>query len=658
MSATGANVANVPGMGNVPGSQVRRVMEQNRINMLRKKLYDSFKHYREGKIFDVVERSRARFGNTSLPLSGDPPQVFIPGTAPRLVHYQQSKKIKVMIDEISDARNVSNSMLNAWMDLQRVKTYFENRRDARRFQYRRCLGWGGNGIAAAWDVLDGNGTPERAIVVKSLFNDEENALQAERHARSEHIVQLEFVNGEGLIDNKSKSLTSETGEKRPPDDDDDGGGNPADTSRRRLPNARPPPSTIILELLENGDLADFMIRVREHGEQVPNRVLWRFCLCLVRMCIGLAFPPSMFPELGNVPGPIKETVPEEGQDLPMRIVHFDFDPRNVFVGKVLGEGDHKITPILKLGDFGLAKHIADNQNDWYYERMRACGKRGFFAPEQFCADWDYIETEWDLVSTHEIAGNYHWHTNVWGLGLVMECLITLCYPLIPPYPRMSSQFPPTGKVDYWTYGAHIATPDYDHVDKDIAGLIQRCQAHLPADRPQLKELEEFVERNLQREYIAESDEDVLEWIHKILYEPPPDPAASAPVLTNPVQQLDGPGGIIGTGPGNPPRDPTFFPRGIRLQRLQPAQPPVPGPPLQRPDAPPPPRQPERPMGIFDTGSRFAGGAGGIGPASPAQPNAPAQSQAPPAMTAVGPRTGRRGGWGRFVHPYGRPPGAD
>jgi hypothetical protein len=39
------------------------------------------------------------------------------------------------------------------------------------------------------------------------------------------------------------------------------------------------PTMLILEMLENGDLSDFIIKVLDHNEDVPNRILWSFFLC-------------------------------------------------------------------------------------------------------------------------------------------------------------------------------------------------------------------------------------------------------------------------------------------------------------------------------------------------------------------------------------------
>ncbi|TGJ85878.1 hypothetical protein E0Z10_g2868 [Xylaria hypoxylon] len=524
---------------------------------LRDLFYENFGNYRRGITWnDGPSTLRDAF----QPISAKAPVIYMPASwlytrqQPFRLYHQDRINIDTL-EDIRDMKGLQDSFASAWRDLQQLKSYIVSQKERKLFRYQRCLGWGGNGLAAAFDVLDQDGRKVRGVVVKTLFNDDKETLENEvdalkKHARCEHIVQLEYVDGEGVID-KDKEVDQSSNKKRKP-----------------LPTGRkspspPPPMTIILELLENGDLASFIIKVRAHNEKIPNRVLWSFLLCLIRMCIGLAYPPDRIESYNSLPGPITETVPHYLKDKPARIVHFDMDPNNIFVGGLTGE-EHQMTPILKLGDFGMATEILDDQHDMYYEHRRHWGKRGFFAPEQFCADWDYITRDRNLIKSHPIAGNYHWHTNVWGLGMYKET--------------------------YWTYGAHIANGRYDHVDKLIQGIILRCQANFPEDRPRLGALEEFVLSNMNKGYPEETDLDIVKWVHQILYEVPLPPDETELAALSPMSS-DGPPGTIGTGPKNPPT-PVFFPQGIGID-----VPPGQEPPLN--PVAPPPRDPEPPAGSFE-----------------------------------------------------------
>ena len=50
---------------------------------------------------------------------------------------------------------------------------------------------------------------------------------------------------------------------------------------------------------------------------------------MIRMCIGLAYPPDTVPSWKEYDPPHTEEIPDEEDNMvPRRIVHFDFDPRN------------------------------------------------------------------------------------------------------------------------------------------------------------------------------------------------------------------------------------------------------------------------------------------------------------------------------------------
>ncbi|KAI0553968.1 kinase-like domain-containing protein [Xylaria curta] len=69
---------------------------------------------------------------------------------------------------------------------------------------------------------------------------------------------------------------------------------------------------IIMEYLQNGNLADLLIKLNEHERddgfpyRIPNRVLWGFWLCLIRACIAMEYPPRKFHPLRNKPEPTSQ----------------------------------------------------------------------------------------------------------------------------------------------------------------------------------------------------------------------------------------------------------------------------------------------------------------------------------------------------------------
>ncbi|KAI1765887.1 hypothetical protein GGR53DRAFT_248068 [Hypoxylon sp. FL1150] len=214
---------------------------------------------------------------------------------------------------------------------------------------------------------------------------------------------------------------------------------------------------ILSEYLENGDLGNFISRLGEAKEMVPNRVLWQFFLCLLKGCLAMEYPVTKFhprrreraetieglvnraerlrldgEEAPNREGKVRgeelfEFVPPESRRWAgERFVHFDIDPQNIFVGGFDNEpgcdGEHDLIPRLKIGDFGLGSKILPGRGDGYYLSYRQSAKRGYYAPEQFGIDWEYVEpiNSWaGELDRKPVAGNYGSHTNIWGVGMVV-----------------------------------------------------------------------------------------------------------------------------------------------------------------------------------------------------------------------------------------------
>ncbi|KAI8623297.1 kinase-like domain-containing protein [Xylariaceae sp. FL1651] len=108
---------------------------------------------------------------------------------------------------------------------------------------------------------------------------------------------------------------------------------------------------ILQEYVENGTLTDLQERMKVKDIHLPNRVLWRFYLCLVRACVGLAYPPHR-PE-GSTP--VLETIPTDGTP-PGDLLHGDIAGRNIMIGDGFQElFEHWLTPELKMIDFGNAR---------------------------------------------------------------------------------------------------------------------------------------------------------------------------------------------------------------------------------------------------------------------------------------------------------------
>ncbi|OTB05544.1 hypothetical protein M426DRAFT_10589 [Hypoxylon sp. CI-4A] len=109
-----------------------------------------------------------------------------------------------------------------------------------------------------------------------------------------------------------------------------------------------PGKWLFLEWIPNGTLATFIDKAKAMGvKRFPNRLLWRFFLCLVRACCAMAWPRNY------QDGRIEIETPLPDVD-PIGLTHNDLHSNNI----VLGEGDldiggeHGISPVLKVIDFG------------------------------------------------------------------------------------------------------------------------------------------------------------------------------------------------------------------------------------------------------------------------------------------------------------------
>lgn len=173
-------------------------------------------------------------------------------------------------------------------------------------------------------------------------------------------------NPDGTLKESPDSPVSSSGLESDRDGDRDEDSDEEMTDYGSVSPAEPMPNVFITEMLENGDLSVFIKAVRQHGETIPNPILWRFLLCckfhalrswqnvlpevklkdcsvnivtiVVRMCIGLAYPPAEIEELKRKPAPVTEKIPTRLRDKPSRIVHFDIDTKNSMLYPRLCQG--------------------------------------------------------------------------------------------------------------------------------------------------------------------------------------------------------------------------------------------------------------------------------------------------------------------------------
>nr|POE80018.1 g2-specific protein kinase fin1 [Quercus suber] len=152
-------------------------------------------------------------------------------------------------------------------------------------------------------------------------------------------------------------------------------------------------------------LADLIHQYNAQDERkhIPEPVLWHFFRCMAEAGFAMQFGHTNW----------RDPTPVAGWK---QIIHRDLKPRNIFLdANTPGNFDDYPTP--RIGDFGNAFRTPpdDVMNPLIY---RSGGTPGFIPPEQTA----YIDPRtYQTVYDHKLAA----YTNVYGIGLIMNCLMTL-----------------------------------------------------------------------------------------------------------------------------------------------------------------------------------------------------------------------------------------
>ncbi|KAI0911828.1 hypothetical protein F4823DRAFT_635480 [Ustulina deusta] len=116
---------------------------------------------------------------------------------------------------------------------------------------------------------------------------------------------------------------------------------------------------VMMEYLENGSLGTLLEKLKATNVLLPNRVLWAFCLCVVRACIAHAYPPDGHEDAPNQ----LEGILMDRQ--PTMLGHGDIHAHNIMIGERSADfAEHNLVPSLKLIDFGRTQ-----ESEQEFERM-------------------------------------------------------------------------------------------------------------------------------------------------------------------------------------------------------------------------------------------------------------------------------------------------
>ncbi|KAK1752721.1 hypothetical protein QBC47DRAFT_432407 [Echria macrotheca] len=267
--------------------------------------------------------------------------------------------------------------------------------------------------------------------------------------------------------------------------------------------------------------------------------------------LGMQWPPYTVPELeagrgANEPC-MSESVPQ-GQLKYWPLVHFDLDPQNVLIGD-FGEphyrrqdrpaDGHKVVPVFKLNDFGLARYYSPARYRRVFEMWsaRIRGKPEYFVPEQFTAEWDWVHWSPALQPEIKTAGKYGYRSNIFGVGLCVWSAMTLHKPSHQPhrFPTVQTiqRFHDGKLVQIRTYGGDLLVPDNEwHMKTYSAKLrcfVAQCLAENPGHRPGRLEITRLIDELARFNFNtdgnwANTDIGCRAWCEKSFAQPP-EPAS-------------------------------------------------------------------------------------------------------------------------------------
>ncbi|KAI8633924.1 kinase-like domain-containing protein [Xylariaceae sp. FL1651] len=250
-----------------------------------------------------------------------------------------------------------------------------------------------------------------------------------------------------------------------------------------------PGLSIITEWVENGTLSDFVRRAQQWDRELPNRLLLKFFMCLVRFCIAMAWPPRK----GIGATPQREKIPEDASQRQRKhqLRHGDMHCSNVMIDRLIpDDGAHEVIPILKLIDFDQA-HVIE-------------GPSGY---------------------------NIGVKQNIYDIGSVMRTLISRDLIMLSPPPAPVVRTTRGVSRTFYSCGADLTSERYPNLDPDLAALVKWCMAANPLERPSIEllhsELKALVKiatparyRNYPNRGLYESNGRIRWTVQQLILDPP------------------------------------------------------------------------------------------------------------------------------------------
>ncbi|KAI1487078.1 hypothetical protein F5X96DRAFT_651866 [Biscogniauxia mediterranea] len=235
--------------------------------------------------------------------------------------------------------------------------------------------------------------------------------------------------------------------------------------------------TLLTEWIDGGLLYDFIQRLGDRDQPLPNRMLWRFFLCFCRFLVAMAWPPD-----GDGSAAVVETIPNpnaHGVRPPMsRLLHGDLNHRNVMID-AFESIEHSRVPLLKLIDFGGSRDLPANDKQ----------------PADLAVKTNMLyigQIMLTLIGGSHLGGSANMNIAIDGVDKVIRS-----------YARDIDGLNPSYKAPPALVARH--KDKMDNLDPRIRSLVARCCALSSTDRPDIEHLLDTVEaavRTTKKDYYS------------------------------------------------------------------------------------------------------------------------------------------------------------
>ncbi|TGO22482.1 hypothetical protein BPAE_0166g00040 [Botrytis paeoniae] len=257
---------------------------------------------------------------------------------------------------------------------------------------------------------------------------------------------------------------------------------------------------IYLEFASGGDLGSWMFENCQERNP-PEEYVFRIWECLLKALMVLKYGTE------NPNDSVFEKEPKDRQHQP--IAHFDIKGpnRKTNTSRVIGDNPrpgHERISVHKLADFGLAlevpnaeelKRNAAKRREWL---KIAQGRNTYYAPEQY------------LVSNpNRTIGTA---TDVWNVAnVIYQCMVN--NNAVPYNEYFETGLDPDPSETILTMGKHLLDPEREIYSRRLRGLILRCLAYFPRERPDVRDLLVQVQESVEFWNFGENHDLFLEGIY-------------------------------------------------------------------------------------------------------------------------------------------------